>query len=77
MTQPAASLSQCFAILNALLGFCEKGRWNSKTHKPIAGTDQGRIEQKRGLEIQERVVFSALGLVNVSTIIIRQGVDGI
>jgi hypothetical protein len=63
--------------LNALLGFREEGRWNSKTHKPIPGADQRGVEQERGLKIQEGIVFAALRLVNVSTIIIRKGVDGV
>jgi hypothetical protein len=63
--------------LNALFGFREEGRWNSNTHKPIPGTDQRGVEQERSLKIQEGIVFAALRLVNVSTIIVRKGVDGV
>jgi len=77
MTSAASALSQCLAILNTLLGFREEGRWNSKTHKPIPGTDQGRIKQERGLKVQESIIVTALSLINVPTIIIRKGVDGV
>ncbi len=77
VTIGAVPLDKRSARLNALLRLREPRRRNSQSHKTIPGADQSRIEQKRGLEIGDRLFLAPLRLVDISAVIVGQRVIGL
>lgn len=63
--------------MTALLRLREHATAIPESHKTIPGADQRRIEQKRSLEIGDRPFLAPLHLVDISAVIVSQGVNRI